>query len=154
MSASQAEQKPKESQQGNREISPPAEINPANLTLRDEVIMLNRCAKVVKGGRRFSFSALVAVGDGEGHVGLGFGKANEVPEAIAKAVESGKKNLVQIPLIGRTLPHQIIGQYSTARVMLKPASTGPQRAGTSIRSTGGLSGRTAARRWEKRPTRV
>jgi len=99
-------------------------LNPDDYNLRDELIVLNRCAKVVKGGRRFSFSALVCVGDGEGHVGLGFGKANEVPEAIAKAIEAGRKNLRAVPLMGRTLPHLITGRYDTARVLMKPASQG------------------------------
>jgi small subunit ribosomal protein S5 len=99
-------------------------IDPSKLNLRDELILLNRCAKVVKGGRRFSFSALVVVGDGEGHVGIGFGKANEVPEAISKAVESGKKNLQRVPLMGRTIPHEIYGISTTAKVLLKPASQG------------------------------
>jgi small subunit ribosomal protein S5 len=117
-----AEPKAQDHQLKEPEAAP--RLDPAALNLRDELIVLNRCAKVVKGGRRFSFSALVCVGDGEGHVGLGFGKANEVPEAIQKAIENGKKNLSEIPLLGRTLPHEGYGSYATARVMLKPAAPG------------------------------
>jgi small subunit ribosomal protein S5 len=91
----------------------------------EKVVNVNRVAKVVKGGRRFSFSALVVVGDGEGKVGVGKGKATEVPEAIRKAVESAKRDMINIPLIdGRTIPHQLTGKFGAGRVLLKPASAG------------------------------
>jgi small subunit ribosomal protein S5 len=92
--------------------------------LIDKVVYINRVAKVVKGGRRFSFSAIVVVGDGEGSVGYGLGKAGEVPEAIRKGIEKAKKNMVKIPLVNDTIPYVVIGKYGAGRVLLKPASLG------------------------------
>lgn len=99
-------------------------IEPGELDLQDRLVYINRVAKVVKGGRRFSFSAIVVVGDGNGRVGFGLGKANEVPDAIRKAVERAKKSIIEVPVKKGTIPHEIKAKYGTSEVFMKPASEG------------------------------
>lgn len=101
-----------------------AKIKAGELELKDRLVHVNRVAKVVKGGRRFSFSAIVVVGDGRGHVGIGLGKAREVSDAIAKAIEDAKKSVVNVSIIRGTIPHSILSKYGAAKVLMKPASPG------------------------------
>ncbi len=116
-------------------------VNPDELSLKDKVVFINRVAKVVKGGKRFNFCALVVVGDGLGWVGIGKGKAAEVPAAISKAVEQAKKSLVHIPLKAETIPHEVHGTYCGEHVMLKPATAGTGIiAGGAVRAVVELAG--------------
>jgi len=118
-----------------------SKIDPEGMSLKDKVVAINRVAKVVKGGKRFSFSAVVVVGDSQGHVGAGKGKAAEVPEAIRKAVEQAKKQLVRVPLQKTTIPHAVTGRYGVEQVMMKPAAEGTGIiAGGAVRAVVELAG--------------
>lgn len=114
---------------------PLSKIDPTELTLNDKLVNINRVAKVVKGGKRLSFNALVVTGDGNGHVGIGIGKANEVPLAINKAGNAAKKNLIKVPLAKSTIPHEMVVKFGAAKVLLRPAAPGTGIiAGGSIRA--------------------
>jgi small subunit ribosomal protein S5 len=119
-----AEKKSRKKSKEENMRQPKVRIPAQGLDLKDQVISINRVTKVVKGGKNLSFAALVVVGDEGGHVGFGTGKAREVPLAIKKGIESAKKNLIRVPLINNTLPHQLIGEYGAGRVLVKPASEG------------------------------
>ncbi len=109
--------------------------------LKEKVVAINRVAKVVKGGRTFRFSAVVVVGDGNGHIGVGNGKAAEVPDAIKKAIDEAKKNLIEVPIVGTTIPHEYLGKFGSATVLLKPGAEGSGLiAGGSVRPVLELAG--------------
>ena len=110
-------------------------VNPEGLELKDRVVHISRVAKVVKGGRRFSFSAVVVVGDGNGHVGTGLGKANEVPDAIRKAVQNAKRAMIEVPLVNGTIPFEVVGEFGASQVVIRPASPGTGViAGSGVRA--------------------